>query len=289
MNNPPASAIIDFNTELKRHGFRAYEIITQSSIVRSYNRKYFYKICLTNGKSIIHYASHSIEVEGNTLFFGNPHVPYSWEFVSKEQSGYACLFSEDFLKGHDRSESLQESPLFTIGGTPVFALSNEQRDFLASIYQKMIAEQNTEYVFKNELIRNYINLIIHEALKMQPAENFFKHKNAAERIASLFLELLERQFPIDNKNHPLQLKSPQDFARNLSVHINHLNRSVKEVTGKPTSTQIAERIITEAKALLQHTDWSMADIAYALGFEYQTYFNNFFKKMTGSTPKSFRP
>jgi AraC-like DNA-binding protein len=68
------------------------------------------------------------------------------------------------------------------------------------------------------------------------------------------------------------------------LHVNYLNRSVKEVTGKPTTSHISERIITEARALLQQTDWNIADIAYALGFEYPTYFNNFFKKMTGTNP-----
>jgi AraC-like DNA-binding protein len=67
-----------------------------------------------------------------------------------------------------------------------------------------------------------------------------------------------------------------------------LNSSVKEVTGKPTTAHIAARIISEAKALLQHTNWSIAEIAYALGFEYPTYFNNFFKKKTGEIPKSVR-
>ncbi|RYD73796.1 MAG: helix-turn-helix domain-containing protein, partial [Sphingobacteriales bacterium] len=47
-------------------------------------------------------------------------------------------------------------------------------------------------------------------------------------------------------------------------------------------------IISEAKALLQHTTWSVSEIAYALGFEYPTYFNNFFKKKTGEIPKSVR-
>lgn len=289
MSSQPVLSIADFNTDLKLKGFKAYEIKTQSSVIRTFNRKYFYKICLTVGKSAINYADRGIEVDGNTLFFGNPHIPYSWEFISEEQTGFACLFSEDFFKGHDRSDSLQESSLFRIGGTPVFSLSNEQKDFLSAIFQKMIAEQDSAYVFKNDLLRNYINLIIHEALKMQRAENFFKHNNAAERIAALFLELLERQFPIDSADRPLQLKTAQDFAQSLSVHTNHLNRSLKEVTGKPTSTLIAERIAAEAKMLLQHTNWSIAEISDALGFEYQTYFNTFFKKITGSTPTSFRP
>jgi AraC family transcriptional activator of pobA len=222
------------------------------------------------------------------LFFGNPHIPYSWKIVSTTYTGYACLFTEDFLKTSDRSESLQQSPLFKIEGTPIFNLNNEQKEFISTLFQKMIAEQSTDYPFKDDLIRNYINLIIHEALKMQPSENYSNHKNASSRIASVFLELLERQFPIESTEHPLQLKSAQDFAKRLSVHVNHLNRSVKEVTGKPTTTHIAERIITEAKALLQHTDWNIADIAYALGFDYPTYFNNYFKRMTGTAPSSLR-
>jgi len=30
------------------------------------------------------------------------------------------------------------------------------------------------------------------------------------------------------------------------------------------------------------------DIAYALGFEYPSYFNNYFKRMTGTNPTSHR-
>ena len=102
------------------------------------------------------------------------------------------------------------------------------------------------------------------------------------------MELLERQFPVESTENPLQLKTAQDFASSLGVHVNHLNRSIKEVIGKSTTTVITERILTEAKALLQHTDWAIAEIAYALGFDYPTYFNNFFKKLTGTNPTTLR-
>ena len=288
MNNHAGSLTSDFNSELKLKGFKVYEIDSTQSVVRSYNRKDFYKICLNTGKNIIHYADRSFETDGPVLFFGNPYIPYSWEIVSSTYTGYACLFTEDFLKFGDRTESLQQSPLFKLGGTPILELNKEQREFISTIFQKMITEQETAYTFKDELIRNYIGLIIHEALKMQPLENYYNNKNAASRITNVFLELLERQFPIESIDHPLQLKTAQDFAKSLSVHVNYLNRSVKEVTGKPTTAHIAERIISEAKALLQHTDWNIADVAYALGFEYPTYFNNFFKRMTHTNPKSLR-
>lgn len=277
-----------FNNELKLKGFNVFQIEADGAATRIYSRKDFYKICLTTGKSRIHYADRSFEQEGTILFFGNPHIPYSWETISSTYVGYTVLFSEEFFKASDRSESLQHSPLFKIGGTPIFKIEEQQRLFLNTIFQRMIEEQKSDYAYKDDLMRNYINLIIHEALKLQPSEHYDQRKNAASRLTSVFFELLERQFPIESSDKPLQLKTAQDYAASLNVHVNYLNRAVKEVTGKPTTTHITERIITEAKALLQHTGWNIADIAYALGFEYPTYFNNFFKRLTGTNPKSFR-
>ncbi|WP_159475163.1 AraC family transcriptional regulator [Dyadobacter sp. 3J3] len=288
MKDRNIASISEFGAELRSQGFKVFEIKAGENVVRTYNRKDFYKICLVTGCSLVQYADRGIEIDAKTLFFGNPHIPYSWEIISEEYTGYTCLFSESFLKVNERSESLQESPLFKIGGTPIFTLSEEQRNFIATIFQKMIAEDATGYMFKQDLMRNYISLLIHEALKMQPAENFYKHKNAAERTASLFFDLLERQFPIESIDQPMQFKTAQEFANRLSVHVNHLNRSVKEITGKPTSAHIAERIIMEAKALLIHTDWTIAEIGYALGFEYPAYFNNYFKRLTGTVPSSVR-
>ncbi|WP_436486647.1 helix-turn-helix domain-containing protein [Chitinophaga sp. ARDCPP14] len=288
MKKGQARSVSAFNNDLKLKGFNAFQIEDDSQATRFYSRKDFYKICLTTGKSIIHYADRSFHAEGTVLFFGNPHIPYSWETLSTTYVGYTCLFSEEFLNVSERADILQQSPFFKIGGTPILTITDAQRIFLNTIFQKMIEEQQSSYIFKDDLIRNYINLIAHEAMKMQPSENFDQHKNAANRITAVFLELLERQFPIESPDKPLQLKTAQDYAQNLALHINYLNRAVKTVTGKPTTAHIAERIISEAKALLQHTDWNIADIAYALGFEYPSYFNNYFKRMTGTNPTSLR-
>jgi AraC-like DNA-binding protein len=288
MENKKVRQVSEFNNELKLRGFNVFQLEADSHAIRIYSRKDFYKICLTTGKSIIHYAERSFEQEGTILFFGNPHIPYSWETISTTYVGYTVLFSEDFFKASDRSESLQNSPLFKIGGTPILKINEEQRRFLNTIFHKMIEEQKSDYTYKDDLIRNYINLIIHEALKLQPSEHYDQHKNAASRLTSVFLELLERQFPIETTDRPLQLRTAQDYADALHVHVNYLNRAVKEVTGKSTTTHITERIVSEAKGLLQHTDWNIADIAYSLGFEYATYFNNFFKRLTGTNPKALR-
>jgi AraC family transcriptional activator of pobA len=274
--------------DLRLKGFKVHELPVSVDIPVSRGRRDFYKMGLVTGEMTVGYGDQIFELNDTVLFFVNPNVPRSVVSRSTNTTGYACIFTENFITGRERTEVLKNSPLFHTGDTPVIPLNSEQADFMTGIFQKMLAVYSGDYPYKGELIRNYIELIIHEALRIQPSQNVPKFKNAATRITHLFMGLLERQFPIERAGEPLRLRTAQDFAAGLSVHVNYLNRSVKEATGKPTSVHIAERITAEAKALLQYTDWSVADIAYALGFGYPTYFNNYFKRVTGTNPKSLR-
>ena len=274
-------------TDIKLKGFKVHEITGSSYPALFYGRRDFYKIVLATGHFNICYGDQTFDINDTFLFFGNPHIAYSNEHLSPEQKGYACVFTEDFIGSRDRTDSLLNSPLFRFEGTPVVPLNSEQATFISALFQRMQAVYSGEYDQKAEMLRSCVDLIIHEALRIQP-QNGVKQKNAATRITYLFMELLEKQFPIEAAADPLRLRTAQDFAANLAVHVNYLNRSVKEVTGKPISVHIAERIAAEAKALLQHTNWSVADIAYGLGFEYPSYFNNYFKRVSGLTPNTYR-
>jgi len=152
----------------------------------------------------------------------------------------------------------------------------------------MFEEINSDYIHKYDVLRNLVFELLHFAMKL-PSTKFDKQPvNASQRISSLFLELLERQFPIDDNHQTLNLRSASDFAKQLNVHVNHLNRSIKETTEKTTSQIIGERIVRESKILLKHSMWNVSEIAYALGFTEATHFNNFFKKHTQLSPLKFR-
>src|SRR5688572_32791737 len=106
MQKKSVRQVSEFNNELKLKGFKVYEIDNEANSGHTYSRKDFYKINLTTGKFIIHCADRSLETDVIFLFFGNPNIPYSCEAVSKKFSGYTWLFTEDFLRVGDRSESL---------------------------------------------------------------------------------------------------------------------------------------------------------------------------------------
>lgn len=250
-----------------------------------YSRKDYFKISLIIGKNRIHYADKIIEMNQPALLFANPQIPYSWEPSEEQQSGFFCIFTAAFF---NHFGTIKEYPVFKPGGNPIFFLTDGQLNAVRHIYLKMFEEINSDYVYKYDALRNLVFELIHAALRMQPATTLYSSKNAAARVSSLFLELLERQFPIESPLQRINLRSATDFANQLTVHVNHLNRTLKETTGKTTSQLIGERITQEARALLKHTDWNISEIGYTLGFEELPHFINFFKKNTKVSPKSYR-
>jgi AraC family transcriptional activator of pobA len=253
----------------------------------SYSRRDFYKISLMRGRHIYHYADKSLEVSGTTLLFFNPSVPYTFEQLTEDYSGYFCIFKEAFFTEYLRG-NLHELPMFTTGSNPGYMLDLTQDKHVAGIFEKMIEEIGSDYMYKYDLIRNYITEMIHYALKMRPTENLCQHVDANTRITAVFTELLERQFPIETPSQRFALRSARDFAEKLTVHVNHLNRAIRITTGKTTTENIFERLTGEAKALLKHTDWNISEISYCLGFEEPAHFNHFFKKQTNQAPSAFR-
>lgn len=289
MSSTPELACPAFTSDdLQLKGFRAYQIVEPADALPAAGRRDFYKLVLVTGQMTIGYGTQNIHLDDTFLLFVNPLVPHSVVHHSAANSGYACLFTEAFVANWKHPEIRQHSPLFRGGDPPIIRLSGEQAAFMAGLFRKMLAVQNDNYAHKDELVKNCLALLLHEALRIQPPSVESPQRNAAVRVTQLFLELLERQFPLESAEQLLALRTAQDFASRLAVHVNYLNRCVKEATGKPTSVHIAERIVAEAQALLRHTHWSVADIASGLGFAYPTYFNNYFKRVTGLAPAAFR-
>ncbi|MDD5052881.1 MAG: helix-turn-helix transcriptional regulator [Sulfuricurvum sp.] len=252
----------------------------------NYNRRDYFKITLLKGNVKINYAHKSIESKKYALMFSDPLVPYSWEPLNEEQSGYFCIFTEAFFH---RFGALREYPMFQPNGDKVFLLDATGLTDIETIYEKMFTEIVSEYPYKYDVLRNHVFELIHYALKMEPISAVKSHRHErSTQIAFLFMELLERQFPIESPFRRLEIKTPSDFAKHLNIHVNHLNRTLKNITGKTTSELIAQRISQEAIILLKHTDWSISDIAFALGYDEAPHFINFFKKMVDQTPKKYR-
>lgn len=270
--------------------FRYEDFIAQLKIkpVMPYSRRAYYKISLVRGRYKVEYADKVMEVENNTLLFATPKVPYHYVPKDENQSGYFCIFTDEFLVRNKSGIALDELPIFRPGGYPVFQISEDESAELTLLFEKMYRELSSNYTFKYDLLRNYVLELIHYGQKLQPATSLYRSNTASARVASLFIELLERQFPIESPRQKLRLRTAKDYANRLAVHVNHLNKVLKENTGKTTTEIICSRVIQEAKILLKQTNWNISEISDSLGFEEVSHFSNFFKKQTSYAPLSFR-
>lgn len=253
-----------------------------------YNRRTYYKISLIKGKNKVEYANKTIQIEDCAILFASPKIPYNYTNLCTEQAGHFCVFTKDFLPATKIGVKLDQLPVFSPQNDFIFRISTEQFRQFEAIFLKMHEEITSDYVYKYDLLRNYVMELIHFGQKLKPILPIENNKTASSRTTSLFIELLERQFPIENISQLLQLKTPADFAGILSVHVNHLNRVLKETTGKTTGEIIGSRIFQEAKLLLTQTQWNISEIAFSLGFEEVAHFSNFFKKHSQQSPQNYR-
>ena len=250
-------------------------------------RRDFYKIKLLCGaEGTLSYADQRVAVQDCALIFVNPLIPYAWERTAGLETGFACLFTEEFSTPQLRTASVAQSPLFRVGDVPVVFPPPVAVARLQHLFELLLAELPSYYPHKYEVLRNYVQLLLHESLKLLPDP--LQPADAATRLQARFLDLLGRQFPLTSPYQPLALKTATEFARQLGVHPNHLNKVLQTTTGHSTTAHIASRLAAEAQALLRHSNWSITDIAHGLGFGHASNFHAFFRKQTGQTPISYR-
>ena len=103
---------------------------------------------------------------------------------------------------------------------------------------------------------------------------------SGKELFNSFIRLVSKHF--------LTMHKVADYANLLSVSADHLNRTIKNHSGKTAHELIDEMILLEAKACLKYTNLSIAEIAYQLEFSDPSHFNKFFKKLSRFTPQDFR-
>lgn len=290
----PLKSIGDRTSEHPMSFVNNFEILDLSNLDNNhffslnYSRKTFYTATLLQGEYNIEFEDKTIEITGNTLLFTTSKIPFGIRTLNGVYKGLSCIFKEDFITKNNSGHRLLELPIYKPGRQNIYSLTDNQAANFTAIYAKIFHEKLDNGSYKESLQRNYLLELIFNAQKLDPVASYIKKNNTAEEIACSFVRLLEAQFPIDNPQDVVKLKTASEFADHLSLHPNYLNRQVKLSKGRTVSDIINSRIEQEAKILLKLTNWNIAQIAYSLGFEEPSHFNTFFKKHTKIAPTDYR-
>lgn len=82
-------------------------------------------------------------------------------------------------------------------------------------------------------------------------------------------------------------KSMAEIAAMCHLSETHFRRLFTRVVGMPPHTYLRERRMAQAKELLRAEEFSVAEVARAVGFEDSNYFSRVFRESVGMTPSEF--
>jgi len=96
---------------------------------------------------------------------------------------------------------------------------------------------------------------------------------------------LAAQYIREHATEPVKM---DEVAQKLAVSRRWLERHFKRVMGYPPHEELQRCRLERAKKLLLETDLNAARIGTVSGFGSASYFNTFFRRLTGMTPMQFR-
>jgi AraC-like DNA-binding protein len=263
-----------------------FELYSSAGLASSMGplRSEFYRVGLTlRGSCDVQLGLEHYRHQPGTVNCTYPHQIFSKSNISKDIFGYYLLFNPPFLEPLvPAGRMADEFPFFNYSGTPFFQLSPAAVRQVETLVLSINQELQEDKQEKATAIRLYLYLALLELKRSYQEQRLGSYSGIPEGTA------LVMKFRKLVAQHCLERQQVAEYAGMLFVTPNHLNRTVKEVTGRTASAHIAEMILLEAKNLLQYTDLSIAEIAGRLQFSEPSSFHRFFKKETDRTPVEYR-
>jgi len=247
-------------------------------------RSEFYRIGITlRGTIDVQLGLEHFSHRPGTVNCTFPNQIFSKCNISRDAFGYYLMFNPGFLDALISDARIpDEFPFFSYTGNPFFQLPPAAVRQVEDLVLRINDELQDQRQGKEKAIQLYLYLILLELKRSYPDPAMNVPEEASETI------VLVTQFRKLVQQHYLAKQQVADYADMLHVTPNHLNRTVKEVSGRTASSHIAEMLLQEAKVLLKYTDLSVAEIAYRLQFSEPSSFNRFFKKESDHTPMEYR-
>lgn len=228
------------------------------------------------------------KLQAGAIYFTNPgHFrSFNWEQIDDV---YLFTLSESFLKENVHANIFDEFPFLLAETFPARVLPPEIFSEFEILYHQIKKEYDSESPYRYRIIGNlFVVVLLKFKEYIWKDYNPIYEGNRSSEIVKNFKRLLEKHYRDLNSGHAEQVFRVQDYADAQSLHPNYLSNVIKIKTGKTISTWIAEKTISEAKALLQNSQASIKEIAFRLGFNEATHFSNYFKKNAGVSPVLFR-
>jgi AraC family transcriptional activator of pobA len=222
------------------------------------------------------------------LFIISPFKEISWDITGQKLKGIYIIFDREFIRSNPLwTNFLLNFPFFKLDNLVTDDIPNELMEELNLYFEKIYKEYNSAGADPFEIIKGYVHIVLlllrrHFTPELAVANDVTVSYKILSAFENLLLESLEKTEVTPS------IRKPSYYAANLNLHVNHLNSTLKQLTGKTTSELIYDHITHNAGLLIQQTNIPVKELASRFHFSDPTHFISFFKKQTGLTPKQYK-
>jgi len=248
------------------------------------HRHDYYTIIFIEQGEGVHFVDFTeYQVEDRTIFFIQPGQMHQLA-LSSEPIGWVITFTEEFLIANSIPEKLiNDIYLFNdYGQSPPLPINEKDLPVYKSLIEQMAHFAASLETYTQEAVGSLVKVFL-----IQSNNHCSLHKSNNPQLIETSNHILRTFKQSLNKKYA-STHMVSDYADEMAVTSDYLNKTVKNLTGKSAKDHIQSKLITEAKRSLLFSDITNKELSYALGFEESAHFNNFFKKITGQTPSEFR-
>ncbi len=274
---------LDNSYELIENGFGIYSSERVKDRIGPLKSNFFRIALCRKGTVTVDCGIETFIHSRNTMHFNFPSQVFSLYNKSEDMFAYYILFTEQFIEDLLPIGAIQKQfNFFDFHGVPFFELTEEEGLEAESLFLKINTEIKNSLPALKQSIQLYVNLLLITANRSYIRQQLTKifEPNKENNLVVRYKKLISQHF--------ITKRNLSDYADMLNISINHLSKTVKEITGCTAGSFIDNMLTMEAKALLRHTELSIAEISYQLDFSDPSYFNKFFKKETNTTPMQYR-
>ncbi|MCW0217283.1 MAG: AraC family transcriptional regulator, partial [Prosthecobacter sp.] len=232
----------------------------------------FFQLFLIQGPARLMHDFRDYDVTGVTLFFLSPGQVHTLYPRADSMHGTVASFTQAFFDHQSPPPSmLFEVPFFFAAGTvPWFTVQEAEAQRIISLFGDLQREYDQDRPGVLEVLRATLRILFIEASRLENVRGPIKEPTRAA--------LLARQFQLALEHHFREWQALTPYARQLGVTVNHLNDVIHQDTGHAAGELIRHRRLLDAKRLLLHSDLSVSEIGYQIGFQDPSYFSRFFRR-----------
>jgi len=269
----------------KQFTFKKFGYISiEHSEVQPFNQSRFQdfiKVVWLKAGGVITIDFKEYTLTNDAVFFINAGQWYSLESIL---AGEMLYYNRDFycIELHDKEVACDGILFHNVYEIPVVYLDDEQSESMRNILEEMKNEIIQEDSATEEMLRILLKKIIIKSTRIWKQAH-----QVADESTKQDLEF-SRKFSQLVEWHYTSRHMVSDYAEMLSITPKALNKRISKYSKISPNDIIKNRIILEAKRLLVHTNLSVKEIGYKLGYDDPAYFIRLFLKQTEVSPQGFR-